>query len=190
MDDGAVAGTKRGSEDVGGRHSKKARTSNAQGTTARVGGTRSPAPAQPVIGTQRRSKRGNQEQIDVPTEQAMGVSKHAAAPTTEPSNRNLPAKKTTNTSALTAVGSSSDVAPIQGETNSPSWFSRTLVMLQSESKMGQKWMELVRVWALFEMRSRYEEIKKLSPTDHPTAVAEWIGQARSSTWRPAINDVP
>lgn len=63
-------------------------------------------------------------------------------------------------------------------------------MLQSESKMGQRWMELVRIWALFEARSRYEEVDKLSPTNRPTAVSEWIRRARTSTWRPVINNLP
>ena len=61
-------------------------------------------------------------------------------------------------------------------------------MLQSESMMGERWMELVRVWASFEARSEYKEVKKLSPLKRPTAVSEWIGRARSGTWQPVIND--
>jgi len=63
-------------------------------------------------------------------------------------------------------------------------------MLQSESGMGEEWMELVDLWASFEARSRYEEVKKLDPTGRPAAVGLWIGRARSRTWRPIITDVP
>ena len=62
-------------------------------------------------------------------------------------------------------------------------------MLQSESAMGKEWMELVRIWASFEVRSRYEEVSKLGPTDRPSAVGEWIGRARPSTWRPVIGNL-
>jgi len=79
--------------------------------------------------------------------------------------------------------------PVQAEKESPSWFSGTLVMVQSESGMAGEWMELVRLWALFEVRSRYEEVRKLGPTDRPAAVTEWIRRARSSTWRPVIKDL-
>ena len=62
-------------------------------------------------------------------------------------------------------------------------------MLQSESAMGEKWMELVRIWASFEVRSRYEEVSKLGPMDRPAAVGEWIGRGRPSTWRPIIGNL-
>ena len=61
-------------------------------------------------------------------------------------------------------------------------------MLQSEPTMGEKWMELVRLWASFEAHSQYKEVEKLSPSKRPTAVSEWIGRARSGTWRPVINN--
>jgi len=64
------------------------------------------------------------------------------------------------------------------------------MMLQSESKMDQRWIELVRIWVSFEARSGYEEVKKLSPSNRPTAVSEWIGRARPSTWRPVIKNLP
>ena len=63
-------------------------------------------------------------------------------------------------------------------------------MLQSESRMGGGWMELVNLWASFEVRSRYKEIKKLAPQGRPFAVGEWISRARPSTWRPIIESVP
>ena len=64
-----------------------------------------------------------------------------------------------------------------------------LVMLQSESGMGEEWMELVNLWASFEARLQYKEVKKLAPTGRPSAVALWIGRARLSTWRPIIENV-
>ena len=48
-------------------------------------------------------------------------------------------------------------------------------MLQSELRMGKEWMELVNLWALFEAKLRYEEVKKLAPTGRPSAVTLWIG---------------
>jgi len=62
-------------------------------------------------------------------------------------------------------------------------------MLQSESRMGEEWMELVNLWVSFEARSQYEEVKKLDPTRRPAAVGLWIGRAHSSMWRPIITDV-
>ena len=100
-----------------------------------------------------------------------------------------PPKKIIEKATRTLAESSSAVTPVQAEINSPPWFSRTLVMLQSESRMGKAWMELVNLWASFEARSRYEEIKKLAPKGRPSAVGEWIGRARPSTWRPVIESV-
>ena len=83
--------------------------------------------------------------------------------------------KTVGMSAPPPTGSSSAIVPVEAEENSPLRFSRTVVMLQSESAMGEKWMELVRIWALFEVWSRYKEVSKLGPMDRLAAVGEWIG---------------
>ena len=61
-------------------------------------------------------------------------------------------------------------------------------MLQSESAMGEKWMELVTVWASFEAWLKFREIKKLAPINCPPAVGDWIGRAHLSMWRPIIED--
>ena len=182
---GAKAGTKRSGEDANGGRSKKARTSNVDTTTARGGKTRvsvliqpTSPPVQSIMETQRHSRKGG----DVATKQVRIASKDAATRTMGPSGQRRPSRKTVDASAHTAVRSSSDIAPVQAGKNSPPWFSRTLVLLQSESKMGQRWMALVRLWASFEVRSRYEEVKKLAPTNRPTAVTEWIGRGCPSTW--------
>jgi len=93
----------------------------------------------------------------------------AATPTTEQHS------KMVRTSAPSPTGSPSAIAHVEAEKNSPPWFSRMVVMLQSESAMGKEWMELVRVWASFEVQLRYQEVSKLGPTDHPSVVGEWIG---------------
>ena len=98
-------------------------------------------------------------------------------------------KKITTRATHTLAESSSAIIPVQAKVNSPPWFSRMLVMLQSESRMGEEWMELVNLWVLFEARSQYEEVKKLDPTRRPAAVGLWIGRAHSSMWRPIITDV-
>jgi len=183
---------KRSGEDANGGRSKKARTSNVDTTTTRGGKTHVLALTQPtsppawsIMETWGHSRKGG----DVAMKQVRIASKDAATPTMGPSDQHQPSKKTVDASAHTAIGSSSDITPVQAGKNSPPWFSRTLVLLQSELKMGQRWMVLVRLWALFEAQSRYEEVKKLAPMNRPTAVTEWIGRGCPSTWRPVINNL-
>lgn len=90
--------------------------------------------------------------------------------------------KTVGMSAPSRAELSSAIAPVEAEKNSPLWFSTTVVMLQSESAMGEERMELVRIWVSFEVRSRYEEVCKLGPKYRPSPVGEWIGRGRPGTW--------
>ena len=69
--------------------------------------------------------------------------------------------------ARTRVEPTSAITPVQAKENSPPWFSWTLIMLQSELAMGEKWMELVTVWASFEAWLKFKEIKKLAPINCP-----------------------
>jgi hypothetical protein len=82
------------------------------------------------------------------------------------------------------------VAKVEPAVRSPKWFRSALSMFQAdETRLGQRWMELVTVWADFEVKERYKERKKLSPCCRPPVVEEWIRRARSPTWRPVIVDL-
>ena len=160
----AATSTKRGREVEKDAPSKRTRHSN---TDAAIASDRTTRLAAATSVAARRGLRGDK----------------AATPAAERRS------KTVRTSAPSPTGSPSAIAHVEAEKNPPPWFSRTVVMLQSESAMGEEWMELVRVWASFEVRSRYQEVSKLGPTDRPSAVGEWIGRARSSTWRPVIGNL-
>ena len=64
-------------------------------------------------------------------------------------------------------------------------------MLQTnEPHLGDRWAELVRLWAAFEEKEGFEERKKLGTKGRPAFITEWIRYARSPTWCPSITDVP
>lgn len=64
-------------------------------------------------------------------------------------------------------------------------------MLQTkEPELGDRWAELVRLWAKFEEKEGFKERKKLGTKGRPLFIGEWIRYARSPTWCPSITDVP
>jgi hypothetical protein len=173
----AAASRKRKSKAVHDAPSKRTRTSNINFATPSR--RRTSVSASPAVVTRKSSRRENQ---------ATKRRSNEAATTTgqQPSKKPF---EMAGTSAPTPTRLSLAVTPVQAEKSLPAWFSRTLVMLQSESAMGEEWMEVVTLWASFERRSKYKEVSKLGPTNRPAAVGEWIGRARLSTWRPVIGNL-
>lgn len=69
----------------------------------------------------------------------------------------------------------------------PDWFSSTHTMLLSpEISLGERWAELVELWAAFKKKEAFAERGKLPPNHRPQAISEWIQRAHSPTWRPDI----
>ena len=64
------------------------------------------------------------------------------------------------------------------------------MLLSPEISLGERWAELVELWAIFEKKEGFAERGKLLPTHRPQAISEWIQRARSPTWRPDIANVP
>lgn len=52
--------------------------------------------------------------------------------------------------------------------------------------MGAEWLELVRLWEVFEAREGFASPSNLSPHGRPPCVAEWIKRARAPSYRPPI----
>jgi hypothetical protein len=63
-------------------------------------------------------------------------------------------------------------------------------MLQTnEPPLGDRWVELLRLWAIFEEKQGFKQQKKLEKVGHPEFISEWLQRARSSTWRPNISNI-
>ena len=64
------------------------------------------------------------------------------------------------------------------------------MLLSPEISLGERWAELVELWAAFEKKEGFAERGKLPPNHRPQAIGEWIQRARSPTWRPDITNIP
>jgi len=179
-----VLGTKRGNEHLEDENvapCKRTRSSKRNAASVSAMEDIDDAPSKRT-----RASKMNATSVDVAVPPNKRTRHKSPAPSTAPST-----KRGRNNAVVPAVGKSSpSLAPRQAEINSPPWFSKTLAMLESESRMGEAWTTMVRAWALFEAASGYEEVKKLGAVGRPSAVGDWIGRARSSTWRPVIRDLP
>jgi len=71
--------------------------------------------------------------------------------------------------------------------NTPAWFRQSKGLFLSES-LGSEWLQLVGAWGRFEEQEGYKEQGKLPSKGRPDVVQLWISRARSTTWRPLIND--
>jgi len=67
----------------------------------------------------------------------------------------------------------------------PVWFMKVSGMLQSLDG-NAAWTRLIKVWSVFEDQERYIKTKKLTATDRPEAILEWMKRHRSPTWRPSL----
>ena len=63
------------------------------------------------------------------------------------------------------------------------------MLLSLEISLGERWAELVELWAAFEKKEAFTERGKLPPNYRPQAISKWIRRARSPTWRPDITNV-
>ncbi|KAG6808643.1 hypothetical protein H0H92_003425 [Tricholoma furcatifolium] len=67
----------------------------------------------------------------------------------------------------------------------PPWFVSARSMLEDDGEvLGQEWLKLVDVWASFESRHSYKEVRKLSSAGRPGFIADWIKRARNPRYRP------
>jgi len=55
-------------------------------------------------------------------------------------------------------------------------------------ELGTHWIQLVKTWEAFEVKSDFTELRKLPTTRRPEAVKAWIQRARAPAWRPTITD--
>jgi hypothetical protein len=79
----------------------------------------------------------------------------------------------------------------EGGVTKPNWFSTSLQMLQAnEPPLGDRWAELLRLWAIFEEKEGFKPRKKLEKEGRPEFISEWLQRTRSSTWRPDISNIP
>jgi len=77
--------------------------------------------------------------------------------------------------------------PVVSNTPHTPWFTSAIGMMEC-GDLGPSWDRLVKAWAVFEAKSEFKEMKKLSTTNRPPAVKAWIQRARAPAWRPAISN--
>ncbi|PPR03500.1 hypothetical protein CVT24_012667 [Panaeolus cyanescens] len=84
------------------------------------------------------------------------------------------------------------------ETVQPRWFLDSMQMFtegavglgsDGNGSLGQEWNSLVRLWSLFQRNAGFSTDSKLPTANRPFPIKEWIGRARSPTYRPTISNV-
>ena len=118
---------------------------------------------------------------------AMGVEKGndvPAAAAAKPRNR----RKQSSTSSASAPATGEPSTLPLSSSSDAAWLKSAFTMLTA-GNLGNKWTNVVNMWALFERKEISLKPTVLGSSHRPAAVHDWIQRARSALYRPSIASI-